>query len=402
MQSNLETAFFAGNRQKLRTLIKTDAPIVITAAGQLQKSADTTYPFRQDSNFWYLTGINEPDVVLVIEHDNEYLILPPRNDTQVLFDGPVERTQLSKISGIQSIYDEAEGWERLQRIVTSTKNVATVAAPPSYIDTYGFYTNPARLRLSERLTKQLKLRKHIDIRPQLTELRAVKQAPELATITSAVAATLDVLAALGAELPTMTNEHQVAAFITYEFSKRQLTHGYEPIVASGLNGCTVHYVANNSPIDTSSYLLVDAGAQVDYYTADITRVLHPTTASPRQQAVKSAVEQVQAYAMSLLKPGVLLVDYEKSVEQFMGKQLKQLKLITTTDRDSIREYFPYLTSHFLGIDVHDVWDRDKPLEPGMVLTVEPGIHIPAERIAVRIEDDVVVTDTGVEMLGIKR
>lgn len=398
----LSAAFFTGNRAKLREAIPDDAPIVIAAAGLLQRSADTTFPFRQDSNFWYLTGINEPDIALVIDKAEEYLILPPRNDIQILFDGAVEREQLSRSSGVSTIYDEVEGWQKLTKSIKSAGRVATVDAPPAYVDAYGFYTNPARATVMNRIRSNTKINTIVDIRPELSKLRCIKQAVEVTAIRHAVDVTCDALESLEQQLSSIQTEYEAAALITHEFHKRQLEHGYEPIVASGKNACTVHYIRNNSPLDKSAYLLLDVGAQVDYYSADITRVLHPSKPTARQLAVASAVADVQAYAMSLLKPGVVMTEYETLVEQYMGKQLQRLKLIKTTDRDSVRRYFPYLTSHFLGLDVHDVGDRSAPLQPGMVMTVEPGIHIPAESIAVRIEDDVLITKTGVEVLGRKR
>jgi Xaa-Pro aminopeptidase len=377
-------------------------PIVITAAGLLQRSADTTFPFRQDSSFWYLTGINIPDVILVLDEKGEYLIMPSRSQVQDLFDGSIERQKLVDTSGIKSIVDEAEGWERLTAAIKQAKSFATPEPPSSYIEPYGFYTNPAKQRLLERIKQQTKIQHPEDVRSLIAQLRAIKQPQEIATLRYAISVTLDAIAVLDERLSSLKTEHEAETIISGEFQKLMLDHGYEPIVASGANACTVHYIANNAPIDQSSYLLLDVGAQVDYYSADISRVLHPTVPTARQQAVHDAVEQVQQYAMGLLKPGVNLSEYETQVERFMGTQLKALKLIKSTDRDSIREYFPYLTSHFLGLDVHDVGNRDAQLQEGMVLTVEPGIHIPDEKIAVRIEDDVLITKTGIEVLSKKR
>src|SRR5690606_4788889 len=156
--------------------------------------------------------------------------------------------------------------------------------------------------------------------------------------------------------------------------------------------CVIHNMDNNDPIKTGDLLVLDVGAEVENYSADITRTLAPGgKASKRQKAVYAAVLAVQDYAFSLVKPGALLKDNEQKVEQFMGEKLRELGLIKSIDRDSVRQYFPHATSHFLGLDVHDVGDYSQPLAPGMVLTVEPGIYISDEAIGVRIEDDLLVT-----------
>jgi len=143
---------------------------------------------------------------------------------------------------------------------------------------------------------------------------------------------------------------------------------------------------------------MDVGAEYQHYAADITRTISLSAPSRRQQAVHAAVLDVQAYGFSLLNPGVDLKEYEQSIEQYMGEKLRELGLIKTIDHESVRAYYPHATSHFLGLNVHDVGDYSRPLEVGNVLTVEPGIYIPAEGIGVRIEDDVLVTDTGIEIL----
>jgi len=147
MTTNFSSEFFAANRAKLQTLFTGKAPIVITANGLLQRSADTTFPFRQDSNFWYLTGIDEPDIVLVIDKDKEYLIVPGRTASREAFDGQINHAELSQKSGIKEVYDEKAGWQKLTKRITKSQHVATLAAPSSYIAAYGMYTNPARKRL---------------------------------------------------------------------------------------------------------------------------------------------------------------------------------------------------------------------------------------------------------------
>ncbi|HET8709663.1 MAG TPA: M24 family metallopeptidase, partial [Candidatus Saccharimonadales bacterium] len=176
-------------------------------------------------------------------------------------------------------------------------------------------------------------------------------------------------------------------------------HSFEPIVAGGANAVTLHNVANNSPLSADELLLCDVGAEYNHYAADITRTVALSNPTRRQEAVYEAVLNVQEYAKSLLKPGVLLHDYEKQIEQYMGEKLRELGLIKSISSETVRAFYPHATSHFMGLNVHDVGDYDRPLEPGVVLTVEPGIYIEKEGIGIRIEDDALVTDNGIEILS---
>ena len=149
-------------------------------------------------------------------------------------------------------------------------------------------------------------------------------------------------------------------------------------------------------------MVIDIGASYGNYCADITRTVALTgKASRRQQQVHEAVCEAQDYAYSLLKPGVIFAEYEKLMEAFVGEKLRELGLIKSISRDSVRQFFPHATSHFLGLDAHDAGDYAHPLEPGVVITVEPGIYIPAEGIGVRIEDDIVITKDGCDVLSKK-
>jgi len=172
-------------------------------------------------------------------------------------------------------------------------------------------------------------------------------------------------------------------------------------VANGINACTIHYNQNNSKLNKKDLLLIDVGAEFNHYASDLTRTFSLSSPSKRQQAVYDAVLDVQTYAISLLKPGVLLDDYENDIEHYMGEKLRELGLIKTINHENVRKYYPYYSSHFLGLNVHDSGLHDRPLEPGMILTVEPGIHIKKENIGVRIEDNVLITEDGCRVLSEK-
>lgn len=400
MSGHFSAEFFEGNRAKLRSLFRGTAPIVLTANGLTQRSGDTTYPFHQDSNFWYLTGVNDPNVILVLDKDKEYFILPERDKVQEIFDGSTEINTIIQTSGIKTVLDNKTGWKQLTIRLKRVKHIATLAAAPDFVPRLGMYTNPARTQLIEKLKAIAPTAELLDLNPHLTRQRMVKQPQELAALQSAIDITAATLKDVSKKLAKYNYEYEVEADVTAGFRKRRADgHGYQPIVASDNNACTLHYVANNAPLDDKKLILLDVGAEVEHYSADISRTYTLGKPSKRFRTIYDAVLDVQQYALSQLEPNVLLKTYEHKVEHYMGEKLRELGLIKSITPENVRRYAPHATSHFLGLDVHDTADYDRPLEPNMVLTVEPGIYIPEENIGIRIEDDVVITPKGVKVLS---
>lgn len=401
MNSYFTSDFFSANRNKLQQLATTDAPIVIAGHGLLQRNSDMAMPFRQDSNFWYLTGIDEPDMLLVLDGASEYLIVPERDAIRQAFDGSLELDHLSRRAGIDKIYETAEGWRRLSTSIKKHGKIAGLQPPEIHVEHFDFYTNPARRALMGKVHDIQKDCELVDIRDAFVQLRSIKQPEEMRAIQASIDLTVRTLNRLPAKLKKMEHEYEAEAFITQAFRSKSALHGYSPIVASGFNACTLHYEKNNSPIDTAAPLLIDVGAEIEYYSADITRVFGPDQPIKRQEAVVGAVIDVQDYALTLLKPGATIKDNEKLVEKYMGEKLRELGLISELSREEIRRFYPHATSHFLGLDVHDIGNYEAPLQPGMVLTVEPGIYIPNENLGIRIEDNIVITKSGHKILSKK-
>ena len=390
--------FFAANRARLRELFMGTAPIVITANGLLQQASDEAYPFQQDANFWYLTGIDEPDLILVLDKGKEYLLAPARSTSREAFDGRIDRAELTRRSGISEVVDAEDGWHQLERRLKKAKHVATLAAGPAYIDAIGLYTNPARGALIHRLKQANAQLELLDLREHLARMRMTKQPQELAAMQRAIDITAATLKEVSrpARLAKYKFEYEIEADITRGFRHRGARgHGFSPIVASGARACTLHNVANEGALASDELVVLDVGAEADHYVADITRTYALGKNVPRRaEAVHEAACEAHDFAISLLKPGVLLHDYEEQMETFIGEKLRELNLIKVIDHDSVRRYFPHATSHFLGLNAHDAGDYARPLEPGMVLTVEPGIYIPEEALGVRVEDDVLLTPEG--------
>lgn len=400
MDSNFSAEFFANNRARLRDLASDKGPIVITANGLLQRSADTAMSFRQDSNFWYLTGCSLPDLVLVMDNQKEYLIIPSRDANRMAFDGRIDVDLLSDRSGIDTVIDEYEGWKKLSALLINSKQIATLVAPPPYIVQYGFYTNPARSKLVKRIKQcnpQLEIK---DLRETFAKIRMIKHPAEISAIQMAIDITVGAFQDVYKHLADYSYEFEIEADLGSYFRKNGARgHAYQSIVASGANACTLHYIDNSHTLIGQNLLLIDAGAEVEMYAADITRTIALTKPDIRTKMVYEAVKQAQKYAFSLLKPGIKLANYEKAMQKHLGDKLKEVGLIKKVSKDSVRQFVPHSISHFLGLDVHDVADYNISLQAGMVLTVEPGIYIPNESIGVRLEDDVLITKNGVKVLS---
>lgn len=402
MTKSLFTAkFFSNNRKYLRKQVDQTELIVVTANGLVQRSADTTYPFQQDTYFWYLTGLQDPDIVLVIDGDREYLILPSQSEYQKTFEGGFNEAALKKRSGVKQVYTQATGWKELGKTLKKTQNVATIAPPPQYVDVYGMYTNPARWVLLRTMREHNDALKLVDIRLILAKARMIKQPAEIEAIKRAIDITTHGLERViqPKSYKKYTFEYEAMAELTQVFQAQGSDHAFEPIIAGGKRACILHNTGNHGRIDPKELLLFDVGASYEGYAADISRTIALNEPTARQQDVYTAVITVQDYAFSLLKPGVHLKEYEAAIEEYMGEQLIKLGLIKKNTHEEVRKYYPHATSHHLGLDVHDVADHTLPLAPNMVITVEPGIYIPEEGIGIRIEDDIQVTEVGAEKLS---
>jgi Xaa-Pro aminopeptidase len=407
MDNAFGSDFFGGNREKLRQLFTGTAPIVLTANGLLQKSGDENFPFKQDPNFWYLTGIADPDVILVMDKGREYLIVPTREAIMDTFDGAIDVADISRRSGIKEVLTQKEGWKLLETRVKKVQHVATLAANPAYIDFFGMYTNPARRLLIKKLKKTNPDIELLDLRQHMARMRMVKQPIEVEAIQHAIDITVEGLKETmrASKVAKYAYEYEIEAELTRSFRRRGATgHSFTPVVASGKNACTIHHMSNDSPLASDELVLLDVGAYYSNYAADIARTYSLNgKPSRRQQQVHEAVCAAQDYALSLLRPGVILNEYEDLVEAFIGEKLRELGLIKSISRETVRDsgFFPHRTTHYLGIDTHDAGDYDAPLKPGVTLVIEPGIYIQAEGIGVRVEDDYIITEDGAECLSSK-
>ncbi len=389
----LNADFFSGNRKKLLDSLETDSLVVVTAQGLMQRSGDTTFPFRQDSNFFYLTGLNIAELVMVATAKEQFIILPKRSEAEVIFGGTINCDEIANDSGISLILEHTNGWKKLSELQQYRKKVYTLANSPAKVaGVDSFYTNPARRSLIQKLKR---LHPHLeikDVRAHLVALRQIKQPVEVEAIKSAVEITKEGFLALKQHARSGIYEYELEAEFDRIFKRHNSGHGYQPIIAGGKQACVLHYIKNNQKLRGGELYLADVGAEYCNYSADITRT-YGLNETERQKDVVAAVKRVQDYAVGLLAPGLDWHEYVATVEQAMGEELIKLNLISKNTKESVRQYFPHGISHSLGLDVHDPCDY-KTIQENMVITVEPGIYVPEEEIAVRTEVNILITKTG--------
>ncbi len=384
--------FFANNRRRFIESIN-GGVAVITAYTALQRSNDIAFRFEQEANFWYLTGVDEADWWVIIDgvRGKSWLVAPEIDEVHRIFDGEAAHDEMQKQSAVDGVLTRDDGEKMLLDLAKRHSMVYTLAPHP-HSDRFDFVENSAGKWLQANLERQFNSVQ--DCRRELAALRAIKQPEEIAAIKKAIRLTADVFDRLPSKLAGLNYEYEVQAEFDYHFTRHGASHAYDPIVASGKNACTLHYVSNSTRLKRPGMLLIDIGARVDGYAADITRTFALGQPSARQRQVHAAVQNAHQAIISLLKPDLIVKEYVEAVDEIMRETVGQLGLIKNDSDEDFRTYFPHAVSHGLGIDVHDSLGSPVHFKPGMVLTVEPGIYIPSEGIGVRIEDDILITPKG--------
>lgn len=390
----MQLSFFSSNRHKL-TQSLAGGIIVLAAYISLQKQNDMAHAFRQEANFWYLTGIEQPDWLVILNGSTgeEWLVKPQTDEMHEMFDGSLSAERASEISGIKKVVSHDEGMDLLRKLAKKHSVVHTIDNPP-YSDRFNFSLNPAisaNKKMLERIFTSV-----VDCQKELAKLRAIKQPEEILAIQKAIDLTIDGFNTVKDTLKTARYEYELEAEFGYLFKRSGgHDHAYDPIVATGKNACTLHYIDNDTKLKSKQLVLMDVGARVDGYAADVTRTYAKGEPTKRQKEVYQAVEAAHYDIIKLLAPELPVEEYMRRVDERMKRALKDVRLLKDeNDTDTYRKYFPHAISHGLGIDVHDSLGGARFFEPGMVLTVEPGIYIPEEGIGVRIEDDILITKTG--------
>ena len=370
-------------------------------------SADSTMPFQQHRDILYLSGVDQEESILVLfpgasnPAHKEILFLKETSELIAIWEGEKLTKQAAfETSGIKTVY-----W--LQQFPTIFKQLMAEAT--------GIYLNTnEHLRASTEVeTREDRFIKKVKIdypthqvhksAPIMHKIRSVKESIELELMQKACKITEAGFRRLLGYIKPGVWEYEIEAELAHEFLRnRSKGFAYTPIVASGKNACVLHYIENNQQCKDGDVILLDVGAEYANYSSDLTRCI-PVNGrfTPRQKAVYNAVLHVKKEAEKLLVPGTIMAEYHKQVGHLMEEQLVNLGLISTQDIanqkpewPAYKKYFMHGTSHFLGLDTHDVGFWHEPIQAGMVFTCEPGIYIPEEGLGIRLEDDLVVQETG--------
>ena len=411
---------YARRRQDLMRQIG-DGIAVIPSAPISTRNGDVHYRYRADSDFFYLTGFNEPEAVAVLapgRKGGEFLMFCRERDAaQEMWDG--DRAGLDgAVSHFKA--DDAFPIEDMEDILPNllenrSKVYCNLGRYPDFDKELLNWVNDTRTRKRSGITVPGEL---VDLGYFLHESRLIKRAPELKIMRKAAAISAEAHRRAMVQCKPGLFEYEIEAELEYVFRKGGAQYpAYPSIVATGANACVLHYIQNSDRLRKGDLLLIDAGAEIDCYCADITRTF-PVSGkfSGRQRAVYDIVLEAQLAAIDRVKPGADFNAPHEAAVRTIAAGLKDLKLLrgsldSIIERGSYRKFFVHRTSHWLGMDVHDVGeyrvnDAWRMLEPGMVLTIEPGIYIPAKHgypkewqgIGIRIEDDVLVTRNGPEVL----
>jgi Xaa-Pro aminopeptidase len=424
MAAEVDPGRFARRREAYMRAIGDDAVAVLHSPPELVRNGDAHHKYRQSSDLVYLTGFAEPGATLVLRPGQPagqrvVLFVRPRDPEREIWDGRRAGVEgaLARF-GADLSYPAGELAARLPELLANVTDLHYAVGVDAAFDRTIMAT-VARLRGSERRGLAAP-RRIVDPRGALHEHRLIKTADEIATLKRAAAITAEAHAAAMRLAAPGVNERELEAVIDYTFRRRGGSGpGYATIVGAGDNATILHYVENDAALAEGDLVLVDAGCELDFYTADVTRAFPVSgTFSRPQRAIYDVVLAAEEACIAMTRPGVTLDDLHARAVEILTQGMVDLGLLDGAAADRIADggykaFYMHRTSHWLGMDVHDVGAYLEPdgsprrLAPGMVLTIEPGLYVAQAAagvpdalrgIGVRIEDDILVTATGCEIL----
>jgi len=405
--TEINKELFLENRKNYVTKLKPNAVAVFNANDIMPTNADGSMGFVQSSDLFYLTGIDQEESILVIapntkmEHHQEVLFLRETNEHIEVWEGhKYTKEEATAVSGIKKVYWLKE-FETIFNSLVCEGEIIYLNTNEHTRASIEVQTREARF-VGWCKTKY-PVHQYQRSAPIMHNLRAIKSKYELELIQKAIDNTEKGFRRVLNYVKTGVMEFGIEAEFLHEFlNNRSRGFAYSPIVASGKNACVLHYTENNQACKDGDVLLMDVAAEYANYAADMTRCL-PVNGkfTTRQREVYVAVLRVMKAAIQLLVVGNTWDKYHKEVGVIMEKELIQLGLLNADEvakqdieKPLYKKYFMHGTSHFLGLDVHDVGSKYRPFEAGMVFTCEPGIYIPAESLGIRLEDNILITNEG--------
>lgn len=404
--------FYVRNRQQVVGEMEPNSIAVLVSHDEYPRCGDTTHPFRQNSDLLYLCGIDQEETFLTLApwHPNpayrEILFIKnPSPEKIVWFGHRLSIEQASELSGIKTVMFNDNFNAVLNDLMMHAQKVYLhIPEDPRIIPTFPTH----EVRFAKQLKTDYPLHDYRRLAPILYPLRAVKSPEELTTMKKACDITRKMFERALTAIRPGKYEYEIEAEMVYEVIRNgATTHSFAPIIASGSDTCILHYIKNDKVMQDGDLLLMDFGAEYGNYAGDCSRTV-PVNGkfTPRQKQVYEAVLSIYKETIPLFKPGMTIHKINDFVFKRMDEELIKLGLYTrenVENQDSnmpcFKKYYMHNTSHFIGLDVHDVGQRDWVFQPGNVLSCEPGIYIAEEGIGVRIETDVVVADEPIDLLA---
>jgi Xaa-Pro aminopeptidase len=403
----IDSNLFIGNRNKFKNALKPNSLAIFVSNDIMPTNADGSMGFRQNSDLFYLSGIDQEDTILVIFPDvkdgrhKEILFVKETSELIAIWEGAkLNKAEATAVSGVEHIYWYHDFEKVMKPFFTQAENIYLNSNEHArrYIE-----TETAQDRFNKQFKVKHPLHKYERSAPIMHKIRAIKSTQEIDLIQKACDITEKGFRRLLPFVKPGVWEYEIEAELIHEFVRNKSEGwAYGPIIASGKNACVLHYVENNKQCKDGDVILLDVAAQYANYASDLTRCL-PVNGkfTKRQKQVYNAVLHVHREAAKLLLPGQTFDKYNKAVGELMTEQLLQLGLITSDqvknqnpEWPAFKKYFMHGTSHFLGLDVHDVGFFTEPMQAGMVFTVEPGIYIPEENLGIRLENNLLITTNG--------
>ena len=399
----LPADLFSTNRQRLYTQLPQRSVVILQANDVMPGNADGTMGFIQNSDLYYLSGIDQEETILLLFPDapdpkmREMLFVRETNEHTALWEGEkLTKDGASNRSGIQRVHWIQDFESIFRQIMCQAEAVYLNSNEHGRAS---ITVETRETRFTRRCMHDYPLHDYRRLAPLMHDLRSVKQAAEIEALQEAIRITEAGFRRMLKFVKPGVYEYEIEAELSHEYI-RQRARGfaYTPILASGANACVLHYITNHCECQAGELLLADVAANYANYNADLTRTI-PVSGrfSKRQHQVYQSVLRVFREASQILRPGIILRDYQEEIGQLMTSELIGLGLL---DRDAVekqdperplyKKYFPHGTSHYLGIDVHDVGHTWKPIQAGMVFTVEPGIYIREEGIGIRLENNLLI------------
>lgn len=402
----INAALFKENRAQFAAQMKPNSIAIFHSNDRMFRNGDCHFPYRQNSDLFYLTGLDQEEVILVLYPDcpkgkkfEEIVFTKQTNEHIAVWEGyKYTKEDAGQTAGIKSVY-----WlDEMQPLLNELILLADTIYVNSNENDRAEMDYPSRdVRHAQALKKEYVGHNFERAQPIFKNLRMKKSSYEVEIIQKACDITNQAFRRVLATTQAGMMEYEVEANVIYEFTRHGASgHAYTPIIAGGKNACVLHYIANSEQLNDGDLLLMDFGAEYANYAADMTRTI-PVNGrfTERQKAIYNAVLKVKKEAEAMLVVGNNLADYHQEVGKVMESELIQLGLLDKKDvlqqdakKPLYKKYFMHGTSHHLGLDVHDLANRYGTFEAGMVFTCEPGIYIPDENIGIRIEDDLLITE----------